>query len=71
MGAIDNVKEVAKLVKDIGNMELYRQILDLQGEIMELTQANRELKSRVAELKDTSQHGRQHDFPAPLLLCRG
>ena len=29
MGAIDNVKEVARLVKDLGNMELYRQILDL------------------------------------------
>ena len=27
MGAIDNVKEVAKLVKDLGNMELYRQML--------------------------------------------
>ena len=27
MGAIDNVKEVAKLVKDLGNMELYRQIM--------------------------------------------
>ncbi len=52
MGAIDNVKEVAKLIKDIGNMELYQQILDLQGEIMELTQENRDLQKNLQEVQD-------------------
>ncbi len=38
MGIVDNFKETAKLVQQLGNMDLYRQILDLQGEAMELTE---------------------------------
>ena len=71
MGAIDNVKEVAKLVKDLGNMELYRKILDLQGEIMELTQANRELQTRVQELEDTISQIGQMTFRSPFYYVDG
>ncbi len=71
MGAIDNVKEVAKLVKDLGNMELYRQILDLQGEIMELTQANRELQTRVRELEGTISQIGQMTFRSPFYYADG
>ena len=71
MGAIDNVKEVAKLVKDLGNMELYRKILDLQGEIMELTQVNRELQTRVRELEDTISRIDQMTFRSPFYYVDG
>ncbi len=71
MGAIDNVKEVAKLVKDLGNMELYRQILDLQGEIMELTQANRELQTKLTELENTLTQVDQMEFRSPFYYVEG
>jgi len=71
MGAIDNVKEVAKLVKDLGNMELYRQILDLQGEIMELTQENREMQNRVHELEKTLNQVKQMKFQPPFYYIEG
>jgi hypothetical protein len=71
MGAIDNVKEVAKLVKDIGNMDLYRQLLDLQGEIMELTQTNRELQSKVAELQETLVTVGKMVFRSPFYFAEG
>ena len=71
MGAIDNVKEVAKLVKDLGNMELYRKILDLQGEIMELTQVNRELRTKVTELQDTLSTVGKMTFQSPFYFAEG
>ena len=71
MGAIDNVKEVAKLVKDLGNMELYRQILDLQGEIMELTQANRELQTKLTELENTLTQVGKMEFRSPFYYADG
>lgn len=71
MGAIDNVKEVARLVKDLGNMELYRQILDLQGEIMELTQANRELQTKLTELENTLTQIDQMKFRSPFYYVEG
>jgi len=71
MGAIENVKEVAKLVKDIGNMELYRQILDLQGEIMELTQANREYQKQVEVLQEKLEQIGQMTFQSPFYFQNG
>jgi len=71
MGAIDNVKEVAKLVKDLGNMELYRQILDLQGEIMELTQVNRELQTKLTELENTLTQVGKMEFRSPFYYAEG
>jgi len=71
MGAIDNVKEVAKLVKELGNMELYRQILDLQGEIMELTQANRELRENMQKLEDKLSQVEKMTFRSPFYYTEG
>jgi hypothetical protein len=71
MGAIDNVKEVAKLVRELGNMELYRQILDLQGEIMELAQANRELNIKNHELEETLNKVGKMEFSSPFYYAEG
>jgi len=40
MGIIDNAKELADLLKAAGNTELYRKIVELEGEIIELTRQN-------------------------------
>ena len=36
MSIIDNVKEIANLVQKLGDMELNRKIVELEGEIIEI-----------------------------------
>jgi len=52
MGIIDEVKSIAKIARQIDNIELYQQILDLQGQIMELVEENSKLKGEIASLKE-------------------
>jgi hypothetical protein len=47
MGIIENAKEIANLVKKAGDIELYRKIVDLEGEVVELTHENRTLKEEL------------------------
>ena len=51
MGLIENVKEVADVIKKAGDIELYRKIIEAEGEIIELTRKNRHLEEEVQELK--------------------
>lgn len=53
MSIIEDVKSVAKLIQQIDNVELYKRILDLQGEVMELVQENSELKKEITSLKES------------------
>lgn len=55
MGIIEDTKEVVKLVQQIDNIELYRKILDLQGEVLELVQQNREKDQTIEQLKKTME----------------
>ena len=50
MSLIENFKEVADLVKKMGEMDLHRKIIDLQDEIVKLSRENRTLKEQL-ELK--------------------
>lgn len=56
MSVIANVRELSDLVKKVGDIELYRKIVDLQGEVValagrkaELELENRELKEKLAQ----------------------
>ena len=51
MGIIENAKEAVKLVQQIDNMELYRNILDLQAEALELVQQLKEKDETIEKLK--------------------
>ena len=51
MGIIEDAKEAVKLVQQIDNIELYRTILDLQAEALELVQQNREKDEEIEKLK--------------------
>ena len=51
MGAIDNAKEIARLVRDIGSIELNQKIVDLQAEIIELIQKNNKVEKELFNLK--------------------
>jgi hypothetical protein len=51
MGIVDNVKDAVKLVQQLDNMELYRKILDLQAEAVELTEQLKEKDVTIEKLK--------------------
>lgn len=51
MGVIENVKELAATIQKIDNIDLYRKILDLQGEVQNLVQDNRQLRDQVHDLE--------------------
>lgn len=53
MGLIEDAKEAVKLVQKIDNIELYRKILDLQSEAMELMEELREKDEIINKLKST------------------
>lgn len=52
MSIIDDAKSVAKLIQDVGNIELKQMIVNLQGEIVNLVQERNELREQVGELEN-------------------
>ena len=52
MGLIEDVKEAVKLVQQIDNVELYRKILDLQVEALELMEKLREKDEKISQLEE-------------------
>ena len=55
MGIIENEKEIAKTIQQIDNIDLYRQILDLQGEINDLVTENIRLEEGVRGLEKAAK----------------
>src|SRR5712691_10147460 len=53
MGVIENMKDIADLIKKAGDIELYRKIVESEGEVIELTRQNRRLEEKVHELEKT------------------
>lgn len=54
MGIIENAKDAVKLVQQIDNIELYRKILDLQSEALELIEQLKLKDETIAKLKKIS-----------------
>ncbi len=51
MSLIDNLKDVAEVVRKAGNIDLYRRITALEGEVIDVTRENRHLQLENEELK--------------------
>ena len=51
MNPIDQVKELASLIKKVGDIELYRKIVELQDEVVKLSSRNFELEQKCSELE--------------------
>jgi hypothetical protein len=71
MGVIDNLKEVADLVRKAGDFELYRRITGLEGEVIDLTRTNQRLQLENDELKAKVSAKLEMKFRAPFWYVDG
>jgi|SRR5215469_18840406 len=51
MGLIDEMKEIGDLIKKAGDIDLYRRIVSLEGEVIDLTREKRLADERIGELE--------------------
>lgn len=52
MGVLEAIKTAAEIAQKAGNMTLYSQILEAQGEALDLQEENGTLRRRIQELED-------------------
>lgn len=71
MSIISNAKELADLIKKIGDIELYRKIVELEGQIIELTKRNRDLEEEVNELKGLLNTAKKMTLKTPFYYVNG
>jgi hypothetical protein len=60
--ALATVKAIAGVAKEAGKIELYAQILDLQGQISDMIEADRQKTARIHELEDQLKMQSQVEF---------
>jgi len=63
MGVVENIKEVADLVKKFNDIDLNRRILNLENEVLDLSRDKRRLEEKVEELE------RSLKFQKTLYFC--
>jgi hypothetical protein len=51
MGIVDEIKDIADLVKKAGDIDLYRRIVNLEGEVIDLTRGKRRAEEKIEELE--------------------
>jgi len=71
MSVIDNAKDIASLIKKIGDIELYRKIIDLEGEIVEIAGRNHELQKEIEELREKLSFQGKMVFRKPFYYSEG
>jgi hypothetical protein len=68
---MDNVKEVADLVKKVGDIDLYRKIVALEGEILDLTREKRQLEDQLEAAERTLKLKENLAFKEPFYYLEG
>jgi hypothetical protein len=71
MGAIENIKEIADLVKKLGDIDLYRKIIELEQEIFDLSRKNLKYKEDIDELKGLLSIKQTIKFSKPFYFIEG
>jgi hypothetical protein len=71
MSMIEEVKEIADLIKKVGDADLYRRIVNLEAEVIELTRNNRHLGQKVEELQDSLKISKKLTFKDPYYWVEG
>src|SRR5579862_1756398 len=71
MGVVENMKEMADLIKKLGDIELNRKILTLETEVLDLTRDKRRLEEKVEELEKTMKLKKDLYFSEPFYWVKG
>jgi hypothetical protein len=71
MGVIENIREVADLVKKIGDLELNRKILNLEGEVHELKRSNMQLETELSDAQRLLRVRQEMTFREPFYYAQG
>jgi len=71
MGAVENIKEVADLVKKFNDIELNRRILKLEEEVIDLTRDKRRADDKVEELQRALKFKSELKFNDPYYWLDG
>jgi hypothetical protein len=65
MSAIENVKEVADLIKKFNDIDLNRRILNLENEVLDLSRDKRRAEEKVEELEGLLKFSEKLTFGEP------
>jgi len=71
MGIIENIKDIGNLVQKMGNMDLYRKIIELEGEVVGLTRENLEMEKKIEELNTLLETKKAMTFRPPFYFQEG
>lgn len=71
MGVVENVKDVAELIKKFGDIELNRKILTLETEVLDLTRDKRRAEEKVEQLERSLQFKEKLTFREPYYYLEG
>lgn len=62
VGLIDDIKTVAKTAQDMGNIDTYTKLLDVQRDALDLMEENQQLRARVHALEEQIAHRDELEF---------
>ena len=71
MSILDSAKEIADLIKKMGDIELYRKIVELEGQLIELTRDKREIEDRAKKLEQDLAFSKTLTFKPPVYYAEG
>jgi hypothetical protein len=71
MGILENIKDAADLAKKVGDIELYRKIVHLEGEVMDLTRERRQAEQKIEELEKKLAVKAEMTFEVPFYYRKG
>lgn len=71
MGVIADARELANLIKKIGDLELYRRMVDLQGEVSALAGRNQGLEAELHQSKAALAQRAAMIFREPYYFVEG
>jgi hypothetical protein len=71
MGVVENMKDVADLVKKFNDIDLNRRILDLENEVLDLARAKRRGEERIEALERTLKFKGSLAFKEPFYWLNG
>jgi len=70
MGVVENLKDLADLVKKAGEIDLYKKISAAEDEVRELTRDKRRLEDKVEELERAFRFQQEVVFKAPFYYLK-